>query len=105
MSVTKEKYSMFPTAILVASLFVGVMLVIRGTSVRNKWGVSFSSAQCAHCGTPSREGVCWPKSTHEFLWGGWTCRVCGTQNDKWGGKRVSGTLSTREPPFAPAEGG
>lgn len=75
---------MFLTAILVAFLFVGAMLVFRGTSVRNKWGVNFGSAQCAHCGTPSRIGVCWPKSTHELLWGGWTCRVCGAQNDKWG---------------------
>ena len=75
---------MFLSAILAAIVFAGIMIVLRGTSLRNKWGVNFSSLRCAHCGTPSREGVRWPKSLHQLLWGGWTCRVCGTQNDKWG---------------------
>ena len=75
---------MFPAAIFLGTLVVGVILVIYGTIVRNRWGINFNAIQCARCGTPSREGVRWPKSFHQLMWGGWTCRVCDTQNDKWG---------------------
>lgn len=75
---------MLSTIILIVALSVGAWFVLRGTSLRNRWGVNFSSLKCAHCRTPSRQGVHWPKSFHQLLWGGWTCSVCGTLNDKWG---------------------
>ncbi len=63
--------------------FGGVMLVLYGTSVRNRWGINVNAAHCPHCNTPVPR-VRMPKGLREFLWGGWTCTACGTRVDKWG---------------------
>ena len=65
------------------AVFSGVILVLYGTSVRNKWGVNFKPARCPHCDTPTLR-VRIPRSLREFMWGGWTCGACGTRVDKWG---------------------
>ena len=60
-----------------------VVLVIYGTVVRNRWGVNLSPVSCPRCMTrlPSLRD---PRSIHQWMWGGWTCPVCGTGVDKWG---------------------
>lgn len=73
-------------ALLGLLVFSGVMLVLYGTSVRNKWGVNVKAVHCPHCNVPApRMRI--PKSLREFLWGGWTCPACGARVDKWGRER------------------
>jgi hypothetical protein len=66
-------------------LFDALMLVpvIHGTIVKNKWGINTKAVYCPHCKTKSQF---WrkPKTYYEVMWGGMTCRVCGTRVDKWG---------------------
>jgi hypothetical protein len=74
-------------------VLVGVVTVLYGTSARNRWGVNFQSRHCPHCNTPAPR-IRLPKSLHQFMWGGWTCRACGIEVDKWGrevGRRSPGT--------------
>lgn len=73
----------FRVAVLGLLVFAGVILVLYGTSVRNRWGINFKAGHCPHCETPALGGRM-PKTLREFLWGGWTCRSCGTRIDKWG---------------------
>jgi hypothetical protein len=70
-------------ALLGLLVLLGVILVLYGTSVRNTWGVNVKAAHCPQCNAPA-PGVRIPMSLREFLWGGWTCRSCGTRVDKWG---------------------
>jgi hypothetical protein len=68
----------------------GVILVLYGTSVRNKWGVNVKAAHCIKCDA-SAPNVRIPKNLREFLWGGWTCHSCGTRVDKWGSEITTAT--------------
>jgi len=79
-------------ALLGLLVFSGVMLVLYGTSVRNRWGINAKAVHCPHCDTPAPR-VRIPKGLREFLWGGWTCTACGTRVDKWG--REEGHRSPR----------
>jgi hypothetical protein len=73
---------MVGVVILFGLIFVGIMAVLYGTSVRNKWGVNFNPVRCPRCDTkPS--GIRMPRSLREVLWGGWTCPKCGARIDKW----------------------
>ena len=73
----------------------GVILVVYGTRVRNKWGINSEAARCFHCNAPA-PGVRMPKNLREFLWGGWTCSSCGTHVDKWGRELGSESRPTRQ---------
>jgi hypothetical protein len=73
----------FRVAVLGLLVFAAVILVLYGTSVRNRWGLNFKAVHCPQCETPA-PGIRMPKTLREFLWGGWTCRSCGTRIDKWG---------------------
>jgi hypothetical protein len=64
-------------------LGVGLLLVVFGTLVKNRWGVNLNPVSCPSCATPfPRTRV--PENLRQALWGGGTCRVCGTEVDKWG---------------------
>lgn len=43
---------------------------------------------CPQCGLP-RPQRRFPKSVHQFLWGGWTCEQCGCEVDSIGRKITS----------------
>ena len=72
----------FSLAILVA-LAVGVVLVIHGTIVKNRWGVNLRRVQCPNCGTVMGM-VRMPNSGQQAMWGGCTCPSCESELDKWG---------------------
>ena len=77
-------------ALLFLLLCVGVLVVIYGTSVRNRWGINVNiPVRCPHCNAQG-PWVRIPKSLREFLWGGGTCKSCGTRYDKWGRALESG---------------
>lgn len=82
------------TSVIIRVAFLGVfvlsavILVLNGTSVRNKWGINVRRPSCSRCKTPA-PGARIPKSLRQLLWGGWTCQSCGAQVDKWGNEIAS----------------
>lgn len=77
----------FGVGFLVA-LAVGLVLVIHGTIVKNRWGVNLRRVQCPNCATVMGR-VRMPASGEQALWGGYTCPSCGCELDKWGRPRAA----------------
>lgn len=68
---------------LVSVLLAGLVLVIHGTAVRNKWGFNLDGLFCPRC-QAAVPTIRVPKTTAQWLWGGSTCQNCGCAVDKWG---------------------
>lgn len=61
-----------------------IIAIVRGTRKRTNMGITFSLRNaCPSCGEPLPV-VRAPKNLRQAMWGGWTCRKCGTETDKWG---------------------
>ncbi len=60
-----------------------MVLVIRGTIAKNRWGISLDPVFCPRCGTPLPQ-IRKPRNARQALWGGATCGKCGGEVDKWG---------------------
>jgi predicted RNA-binding Zn-ribbon protein involved in translation (DUF1610 family) len=72
----------FATILFVAlAIYAGV--VIYGTIVKNRWGVSLSVPNCPRCGQKV-SFIRVPKSGKQAIWGGYTCSSCGCEMDKYG---------------------
>jgi hypothetical protein len=67
---------------------VGMVLVIYGTIVKNRWGINFDAISCPRC-KASLPQIRKPRSLQEALWGGGACPVCSASIDKWGREVVS----------------
>jgi hypothetical protein len=69
---------------LIALEVCALYLVVRDTRRRSgKWGCNFRRVFCPRC--HSRQPVVRvPTSRRQFWWGGWTCKACGCEIDKWG---------------------
>ena len=65
------------------ALLIGILLVVYGTLVKNRWGVNLKPVICPCCNRTMPK-VRAPKSLRETLWGGATCMNCGCEMDKWG---------------------
>ncbi len=75
--------------LLVAAALGGGMLFLRKQlAAKSRWGVGALQADCPRCRTPLPI-IRAPGSLHETLWGGWTCKQCGCQVDKYGRERVA----------------
>lgn len=72
----------FSLAVL-AALAVSVVLVVRGTIVKNRWGVNLRRVQCPNCATVMGR-VRMPASGAQAMWGGYTSPTCKCELDKWG---------------------
>jgi hypothetical protein len=71
------------TAVFVL-LLAGAFLVVRDTArQRGRWGINLHPPACLQCGAPA-PAVRKPASLRQAMWGGWTCRQCGFELDKWG---------------------
>ena len=65
------------------ALAAGMLVVVYGSIVKNRRGMSLNPAFCPRCKTQlavARK----PLTRRQALWGGWTCPTCGTEVDKWG---------------------
>jgi hypothetical protein len=71
-----------------AVIAVGVVLVIYGTVVKNRWGINVRRVQCPNCAAVMGR-VRMPASGREAIWGGYTCPTCKSELDKWG-RRTAG---------------
>lgn len=68
-------------------LAIGLVLVIHGTIVKNRWGVNLRRVECPDCRTVMGR-VRVPTSGEQAMWGGYTCPTCKCELDKWG-RRIS----------------
>ena len=67
-------------AVLVAVIGVPLILVIHGTRVKNKWGLSTNAHAPTSC--PRCQGAAFV--VRVGMWGGWKCAACDAEFDKWG---------------------
>jgi hypothetical protein len=68
---------------MIGVLAIGMVLVVCGTVVENKWGINLGQIRCPRC-EKNLPQVRKPKSLRQAMWGGCTCPTCGTEVDKWG---------------------
>jgi hypothetical protein len=69
---------------LLVLLVVGGIATVRDTRRRSgRWGINLRRVPCPGCRT-ELPVMRWPRSFRQVLWGGWTCRSCGMELDKWG---------------------
>jgi hypothetical protein len=78
-----DKVSDVAFAVVATGMLIGLVLVVHGTSVRNRWGINSEQVNCPRCHAAAPR-VRKPKSRRETLWGGGTCDKCGCEVDKWG---------------------
>jgi hypothetical protein len=65
-------------------LITGAVLVVRDTiRQRGRWGLNLKAPNCRHCQAPMPP-VRIPANARQAMWGGWTCKQCGLEVDKWG---------------------
>jgi hypothetical protein len=77
------KSSVMFLVVLFGVLTAGMLLVVYGSIVKNRWGMNFNPVSCPRCKT-ELPSVRKPRTRNQALWGGWTCPSCGTEIDKWG---------------------
>jgi hypothetical protein len=94
---------MVPLAAVFGLLALGLVLVIYGTIVKNKWGFNLEALSCPRCNAPAprtRRARTRPRA----LWGGWTCPGCGAEVDKWGREVSSSSRDVQVPGPSPKAG-
>ena len=79
---------MILVVVVLGLLSVGVVLVVYGTVVKNRWGINLEAVSCPRCSTPLPK-VRKPRSLRQAMWGGSSCPACGAEVDKWGREIVS----------------
>jgi hypothetical protein len=66
------------------SVGIGVSLVMLTFWPRKgKWGINLKPVNCPCCGDPMPR-YRWPANKRQAMWGGWNCRRCGCEMDKYG---------------------
>ena len=72
-----------PLALIALSALVG-FVIVRDTRRRSgKWGFNLQVVTCPRCHSQA-PSVRRPTSFRQAMWGGWTCKTCGCEMDKWG---------------------
>jgi hypothetical protein len=72
------------TSGLIASLAILVVIILRSTvQSRGRWRINLKRVDCPRCATAA-SNVRVPTTLRQALWGGWSCKACGQQFDKWG---------------------
>jgi len=69
--------------VLSAGIIALIVILIRGTVKKTKFGVNLDRSACPNCGEPM-PAFRKPANSRQAFWGGWTCAKCGTELDKWG---------------------
>ena len=73
----------FGAIVLLASLIALPFLIKSTVERKGDMGINLNSTQCPKCSTPLPL-IRRPANLRQFLWGGSTCKNCGTEVDKWG---------------------
>ena len=63
-----------------------LIIIARMTKLRigegSRWGVNGADVKCPECDNPFPTFRI-PKNFQQAMWGGWTCKQCGEEFDKW----------------------
>jgi len=70
------------TAIVILAALGGAALFVSSRR-KGRWGINLRPVDCPQCGR-AQPTTRLPTSLRQALWGGWSCRACGTEMDKWG---------------------
>ena len=77
-------------ALIIITVVIGLICapiisraVLKRWPKKGKWGIPKSPSACSVCGTAPRP-LRVPANKHQMLWGGWTCKKCGSELDKYG---------------------
>lgn len=62
-----------------------LFLIVKDTSNKDKWGINTEKIYCPVCNIEI-DYFRKPKNIRQLLWGGYTCKNCHTEIDKWGNK-------------------
>lgn len=72
---------------LIAVSARGLFLIGRDTRRNSgRWGFNLRTVACPRCHSrvPTFR---LPTSFRQAMWGGWTCKACGCEMDKWGAEK------------------
>ena len=58
-------------------------VLIYGTVKKTKWGINFKRVTCPRCNEKA-DAIRIPQNRQQALWGGFTCKNCSIEIDKWG---------------------
>ncbi len=70
-------------------------IVVDSVKGKSDWGINLSLPNCPKCGKKV-PAIRKPTSTHQAMWGGWTCSNCGCEMDKWGKEINTAEIETTE---------
>lgn len=57
------------------------------TQAEGRFGIGAFNVECPNCHSPQpifRK----PTSVRQMMWGGWTCKTCGTEINKYGAQEI-----------------
>jgi hypothetical protein len=75
--------------VTIGFLLFGAGLVAHGTIFKNGLGINFRLAECPRCSELPRF-FRHPRTLSQAIFGGWTCRGCGCEFDRWGREIATG---------------
>lgn len=55
--------------------------------LKELFGINLRAVHCPDCGA-KQPAVRKPQNARQAMWGGWTCKECGCEMDKWGNRVV-----------------
>jgi hypothetical protein len=74
----------FGAVVFLACIVALLFFLIKSSAERNgEMGINLSPTQCPKCATPVPV-IRRPANMRQALYGGSTCKNCGTEVDKWG---------------------
>ncbi|WP_260703859.1 hypothetical protein [Edaphobacter flagellatus] len=69
--------------VMLCVLVAGLVLLVRGTVKKSKWGINIQAVACPRCHAALPQ-IRKPTSFKQAMWGGSSCQSCGAELDKWG---------------------
>lgn len=76
-------FTIIMVILFVFFILLSSKLLISTLLRKGKWGLNLKTVHCPRCGEiapPIRK----PTSFRQAMWGGWTCKMCECEMDKWG---------------------
>ena len=77
-----------PTAAIILMIALTIFLLRRANAKKSKWGINFKATStkpqliCPNCNSVFQK-VRKPANIRQALWGGFTCKTCDKEYDKW----------------------
>ncbi len=88
MNETQFTLIIYLALVSVIIMVIYVVVMRRANAKKSKWGINLKALKpgvvltCPACGTELPK-IRKPTNLKQFLWGGFTCKSCGKEYDKW----------------------